>query len=81
MLECHFFRVSPGAGSDGAYSHAGEEFIFMLKGSLEIWLDELECHVLQAGDSFWFESNVGHRWFNSSNEEAALIWVNTPITF
>ena len=33
MLECMLFRVSPGAGSDGAYSHAGEEFIFMLKGS------------------------------------------------
>ena len=81
MLECMLFRVSPGAGSDGAYSHAGEEFIFMLKGTLEIWLDELECHVLQEGDSFWFESSVGHRWFNPSNQEASLIWVNTPLTF
>jgi DNA-binding transcriptional MerR regulator/quercetin dioxygenase-like cupin family protein len=81
MLECMLFRVSPSAGSDGAYSHAGEEFIFMLKGSLEIWLDELECHVLQEGDSFWFESNVGHRWFNPSDEEAVMIWVNTPLTF
>ena len=81
MLECMLFRVSPGAGSDGSYSHAGEEFIFMLKGTLEIWLDELECHVLQEGDSFWFESSVGHRWFNPSNQEASLIWVNTPLTF
>ncbi|PWU07259.1 MAG: MerR family transcriptional regulator [Terriglobia bacterium] len=81
MLECMLFRVSPGAGSDGAYSHMGEEFIFMLKGTLEIWLDELECHVLQEGDSFWFESNVGHRWFNPSDIEASLIWVNTPLTF
>jgi quercetin dioxygenase-like cupin family protein len=53
----------------------------MLKGTLEIWLDELECHVLQEGDSFWFESSVGHRWFNPSNQEASLIWVNTPLTF
>jgi DNA-binding transcriptional MerR regulator/quercetin dioxygenase-like cupin family protein len=81
MLECMLFRVPPKAGSDGAYSHAGEEFIFMLKGSLEIWLDESECHVLTEGDSFWFESNVGHRWFNAFPEEAVLIWVNTPITF
>ena len=65
MLEC--IRVSPGAGSFGAYSDAGEELIFMLKGSLEIWLGEPECHVLQEGDSFWFESSVGHRWFNPSD--------------
>jgi DNA-binding transcriptional MerR regulator/quercetin dioxygenase-like cupin family protein len=81
MLECMLFSISPSAGSDGAYSHAGEEFLFMLKGTLEIWLDELECHVLREGDSFWFESNVGHRWFNPSDEEAVLIWVNTPLTF
>ncbi len=81
MLECHLFRVPPHTGSDGAYSHAGEEFIFMLRGVLEIWLDELERHVLRAQDSFWFESNVGHRWFNPSEEEAVLVWVNTPLTF
>src|SRR5262249_49587300 len=51
MLECMLFRVSPSAGSDGTYSHAGEEFLFILKGTLEIWLDELECHVLREGDS------------------------------
>lgn len=81
MLECMIFRVASGAGSDGAYSHVGEEFIYMLEGELEIWLDEIECHTLRPGDSFWFESNLGHRWFNPSQKEAVLIWVNTPLTF
>jgi DNA-binding transcriptional MerR regulator/quercetin dioxygenase-like cupin family protein len=81
MLECMLFRVQPKCGSDGAYSHAGEEFIYMLAGTLEIWLDEMERHMLQAGDSFWFESNLGHRWFNPAEEEAVLIWINTPLTF
>jgi quercetin dioxygenase-like cupin family protein len=53
----------------------------MLAGTLEIWLDEMERHELQAGDSFWFESNLGHRWFNPAEEEAVLIWINTPLTF
>ena len=56
-------------------------FIYMMAGTLEIWLDELECHTLREGDSFWFESTVGHRWYNPSNEEAVLIWINTPPTF
>lgn len=81
QLESHLFRVPPGAGSDGSYSHQGEEFIFMLSGTLEIWLDELQCHTLQEGDGFWFESSVGHRWYNPSNETAVLLWVNTPPTF
>lgn len=81
MLECMLFRVAPGAGSDGAYSHQGEEFIYMLGGTLELWLDELECHTLQPGDSFWFESTLGHRWYNAGKDDAVLLWINTPPTF
>ena len=81
QLESMIFRVQPGAGSDGSYSHQGEEFIYMMSGTLELWLDELECHTLREGDSFWFESTVGHRWYNPSNEEAILLWINTPPTF
>jgi DNA-binding transcriptional MerR regulator/quercetin dioxygenase-like cupin family protein len=81
MLESMLIRVPPGTGSDGTYMHQGEDFLYMLEGTLEIWLDEVECHVIQKGDSFWFESNRGHRWFNPTNKEAADLWVNTPPTF
>ncbi|HEY3884120.1 MAG TPA: MerR family transcriptional regulator [Vicinamibacterales bacterium] len=81
MLQSMLFRVAPLAGSDGAYSHEGEEFIYMISGTLELWLDELQCFVLQAGDSLWFESTHGHRWFNPGETEAALLWINTPPTF
>jgi len=81
MLESMLIRVPPGTGSDGTYMHQGEDFLYMLEGTLEIWLDEVECYVLQRGDSFWFESNRGHRWFNPTNKQAAVLWVNTPPTF
>jgi DNA-binding transcriptional MerR regulator len=81
QLQSMIFRVQPGGGSDGSYSHQGEEFIYMMAGTLEIWLDELECHTLKAGDSFWFASTVGHRWYNPSTIESVLIWINTPPTF
>jgi len=81
LLQCMMFRVPPGTGSDGAYSHEGEEFIYMLSGTIEFWLDEMECYILEPGDSFWFDSNMGHRWFNASEVEAVLLWVNTPVTF
>jgi DNA-binding transcriptional MerR regulator/quercetin dioxygenase-like cupin family protein len=81
MLQSMLFRVAPLSGSDGAYSHQGEEFIYMMAGTLEMWLDEIECFVLNEGDSFWFESTLGHRWFNPSHQEAVLLWINTPPTF
>ncbi len=81
MLECMLFRVPPGTGSGGAYSHAGEEFIHLISGTLEVWLDEIEGYTLAPGDSLWFASTSGHRFFNPADREAVLIWVNTPPTF
>jgi DNA-binding transcriptional MerR regulator/quercetin dioxygenase-like cupin family protein len=81
MLETMLMHVPPGTGSDGAYTHQGEDWIYMLKGELEIWLDEAECYVLHENESFWFESNRGHRWYNPGTKEVLMIWVNTPPTF
>lgn len=81
MLQSMLFRVAPLAGSEGAYTHQGEEFIYMIAGVLEMWLDELECFVLREGDSFWFPSTQAHRWFNPGQTEAVLVWINTPPTF
>jgi excisionase family DNA binding protein len=80
MDPCVFYIV-PGATSGGSYHHEGEEFIYMLQGSLEIWLDELERYTLETGDCLYFKSTHAHRWQNLSDKEAVLLWVNTPPTF
>lgn len=81
QIESNIWHVQPGAGSDGMYSHQGEEFIYVMAGELELWLDELERYTLREGDSFWFESTTGHRWYNPSNQETILLWINSPPTF
>lgn len=81
QMECHRFVLAPGASSEGAYSHAGEEFLHMLSGSLEIILDGMNFFELNAGDSFYFESTRLHSWRNIHDGETVLIWVNTPPTF
>lgn len=80
-MEPHLFRIAPGATSGGAYHHEGEEFIFVLQGKLEIWLDEVERYVLESGDCLYFESTQSHRWRSLSDKQTALLWVNTPPTF
>jgi len=80
-MEPHLFRIAPGAGSGGSYHHEGEEFIYVLQGKLEIWLDEIEHYQLEPGDSLYFESTHAHRWQSVSDKETLLLWVNTPATF
>jgi DNA-binding transcriptional MerR regulator/mannose-6-phosphate isomerase-like protein (cupin superfamily) len=80
VMEPHLFRVSPGAGSGESYTHLGEEFLFVLKGELQIFLRGEEYRI-KSGDSFYFESVVPHKWINPGRTETCLLWVNTPPTF
>jgi DNA-binding transcriptional MerR regulator/mannose-6-phosphate isomerase-like protein (cupin superfamily) len=81
MMEPHLFRIAPSAGSGESYAHEGEEFLFILRGSLEISLANGERLCLEEGDSFYFESSNEHRWKNPGKKEALVLWVNTPPTF
>jgi len=81
QMEPHIFRIAPGVSSGGSYHHEGEEFIHVLKGSLEVWLDEIERYTLAPGDTLHFESTHAHRWKSLSEEETILLWVNAPPTF
>jgi DNA-binding transcriptional MerR regulator/quercetin dioxygenase-like cupin family protein len=80
VMEPHLFTIAPGAGSGDSYAHEGEEFIFVLRGTLNISLEGEEYH-LQSGDSFYFESSTPHAWRNSGKSQTVVLWVNTPPTF
>lgn len=80
-MEPHLFRVKPGGGSGESYSHEGEEFLHVLRGDFEIWLNKSEHYRLKRGDSLYFESSIPHRWKNPGRKETWVLWVNTPPTF
>jgi DNA-binding transcriptional MerR regulator/mannose-6-phosphate isomerase-like protein (cupin superfamily) len=80
VMEPHLFRVAPRAGSGDSYTHEGEEFLYVLRGQLDITLEKEEFR-LKAGDSFYFESATPHHWQNPGKAETWVLWVNTPPTF
>jgi DNA-binding transcriptional MerR regulator/mannose-6-phosphate isomerase-like protein (cupin superfamily) len=80
VMEPHLFRVAPRAGSGDSYTHEGEEFLYVLRGQLDITLEKEEFR-LKAGDSFYFESATPHHWQNPGKAETWVWWVNTPPTF
>src|SRR6201997_1154772 len=80
VMEPHLFRIAPNSGSGESYTHEGEEFLYVLRGQLQIALQE-EQYRLKPGDSFYFESATPHRWKNPGKNETWVLWVNTPPTF
>ncbi|HEY5630076.1 MAG TPA: MerR family transcriptional regulator [Candidatus Limnocylindrales bacterium] len=81
-LESQLFVLAPGASSDGYYRHIGEEFMFVLAGSLGVWLDDPnEFYQLEPGDALTFPSTVDHRIAALGKVETRVLWINTPPTF
>lgn len=80
-MEPHLFRIKAGGNSGESYTHEGEEFLHVLRGQFEIWLNQDEHYLLEPGDSLYFQSSTPHRWKNPGKTESWLLWINTPPTF
>ncbi|MFH0754083.1 MAG: XRE family transcriptional regulator [Candidatus Omnitrophota bacterium] len=75
------FKLGPNAASgESSYSHYGQEFILVLKGSLEIILGD-KTYTLSKGDSIYFNSSTPHSFKNLIKGETEAIWVVTPPSF
>jgi DNA-binding transcriptional MerR regulator/mannose-6-phosphate isomerase-like protein (cupin superfamily) len=80
-MEPHLFRIKRGGSSGESYTHEGEEFLHVLRGEFEIWLNNDEHYHMKIGDSLYFQSSTPHRWRNPGKTESWLLWINTPPTF
>ena len=81
ILEPHLVTLPPGGGTGEAYTHPGEEFLYVLEGTIEVVLDEVEIYTVGAGDALTWPSEVAHRLHNPGETEARALWINTPPTF
>ena len=80
LLQVNIHRVPPGGTSGAPIRHKGQEFGYLLKGGLELTVEEEVIH-LGEGDSFYFDSERGHHYRNPGAEECRVLWVNTPPTY
>ena len=80
LLQGNIHIIAPDTRSDGLIEHQGEEMGYVLTGSFELILGD-KSYSLSAGDSFHFPSHIPHGYHNHGDEEARVLWVNTPVTF
>ena len=55
--------------------HDGEEFLYVLKGSLLFYTELYEPIELFEGDSAYYDCEMGHALVTTSEEYAEVIWV------
>lgn len=58
---------------DGLLRHSGEEFVFALEGEVEVRTDLYAPLKLKAGESVYFDSNVGHAYLNAGAGPARIL--------
>lgn len=62
----------------GLIRHPGEEFTFVVEGELD-FLSELYAPVrLRAGDSIYFDSEMGHAYLNATAQRCRLLCTCSP---
>ena len=72
--------LHPGGRSDILLPHSGEEFGYVIKGSLKVNFGG-KSHVVKTGESFYFKAGKRHYIENTSGRDAVLIWVSNPPSF
>lgn len=79
-MEPILLKLEPGASSEEDEPHEGEEFGYVLKGSLLITYGETKVKI-KAGESFYFKCLKPHSIRNVGTIESRVLWVSTPPTF
>jgi mannose-6-phosphate isomerase-like protein (cupin superfamily)/DNA-binding XRE family transcriptional regulator len=80
LLQAFLHHLEPDAASEGLIVHAGEEFGYVLEGSIELTVGKQQ-YVLNSGDTFHFPSEQPHGYRNVGSGVAKILWVNTPPTY
>ncbi len=63
-----------------SYGHEGEEFVYVLEGTLTLALDGKEQELF-PGDSAHYSSEQPHNWANYTNKLVRLLVVSLPNPF
>ncbi|WP_299078399.1 helix-turn-helix domain-containing protein [uncultured Paraglaciecola sp.] len=58
-------------------AHDGEEFVYVLEGSVRFYTDFYEPADLNEGDGLYIDSSMRHACITTSQEDAKVLWINS----
>ena len=78
LMEPILLTIEAGGSTYPDNPHEGEEFGYVLKGSIEIHIGN-QLYIAKKGESFYFTPS--HKHYITSGGGAKLLWVSTPPSF
>lgn len=79
-MEPILMQIEPGGSSDEDDPHDGEEFGYVILGSINLYLGSHRYRV-KRGESFYFKPNQVHRIENAGKAKAVVLWISSPPSF
>ena len=79
-MEPILLTLNPGCDSMEMVSHSGEEFGYVLKGSI-LLVKGNQTYRIKAKETFYIEGTESHYLHNPGSVEARILWITTPPMF
>lgn len=80
MMEPILINIDAGGKTKEDFPHEGEEFGYVLEGSIYIHIGK-DKYKVDKEESFYFKANSNHYVSNGGKTNAKIIWVSTPPSF
>jgi transcriptional regulator with XRE-family HTH domain len=74
-LESYHYVIEPGDDDQEWFQHTGEDFVYVITGSIAIEFDDGSTIELSAGDSLHHLGTIGHRWVLRGGTPAEVLCV------
>ncbi|WP_077297074.1 helix-turn-helix domain-containing protein [Virgibacillus pantothenticus] len=68
--------LDPGANRGNNFSHKGQEFLYVLEGTLTIEVDDY-VDVLQPYDCVFLDSSKPHYWYNKTDKPIKFLCISS----
>ena len=80
LMEPVLVTLEPGERTEPDAPHEGEEFGFVMKGVILLWLGS-RAEKVRKGECFYFRADQRHFVENVGRSMAQILWVVSPPTF
>ncbi|WIV52091.1 XRE family transcriptional regulator [Marivivens sp. LCG002] len=64
---------------DGWVRHDGEEFLYVLTGTVRLYTEFYEPVEMKRGDSAYYDATMGHNVISTSADDATILWVTSLV--
>jgi transcriptional regulator with XRE-family HTH domain len=61
----------------GWVRHEGEEFLYVLTGTIRLFTEFYEPVEMKRGDSAYYDASMGHNVISTSQDDATILWVTS----